>query len=47
MEVADTNPIIIVQFAKKGMAQISKSTPVEILEHNYFTRARVWMALTI
>jgi hypothetical protein len=41
MEVADTNPIIIAQFAKKGMAQIPKSVLVEILEHNYFTRVGV------
>jgi hypothetical protein len=47
MEVADTNPIVITQLAKKRMAWIPKSMPVEILEHNYFARAGVWIALTI
>jgi hypothetical protein len=41
MELADANPIVITQFVKKGMARIPKSTPVEILEHNYFARAGV------
>jgi hypothetical protein len=34
MEVVDGNPIIITQFAKKGMTRIPKSMPVEILKHN-------------
>jgi hypothetical protein len=47
MEVADTNPIIITQFVKKGMARIPKSIPIEILEHNNLTRVGVWIALTV
>jgi hypothetical protein len=41
VEVADVNPIVITQLAKKGMARIPKSVPVKILEYNYFTRAGV------
>jgi hypothetical protein len=47
VEVADANPIVITQFTKKGMAQIPKSMPVEILKHNYFARVGVWIALTV
>jgi hypothetical protein len=36
MEVADANPIVTTQLAKKGMAWISESVPVLILEYNYF-----------
>jgi hypothetical protein len=41
MEVVDANPIVITQFAKKGMTRIPKSELVKILEHNYFARAGV------
>jgi hypothetical protein len=41
VEVADANPIVITQLAKKGMAWIPKSVPIEILEYNYFARAGV------
>jgi hypothetical protein len=47
MEVPDANPIVITQLAKKGMAWISESAPVKILEYNYFTGMGVWIALTI
>jgi hypothetical protein len=39
VEVADANPIVITQLAKKEKARIPKSAPVEILEYNYFARA--------
>jgi hypothetical protein len=46
VEIADTNPIIIIELAQERVAGISKSTPIEIFENYNFARMEIWIALT-
>jgi hypothetical protein len=45
VKIADANFIIITKFAQKGMARISKSTPIEIFEDDNLARTGVWIVL--
>jgi hypothetical protein len=47
VETTDANPIIVAQLSKEGMPRIPKFAPIKIHKNNYFTRTRVWIALTV
>jgi hypothetical protein len=46
VEIADANFIVIAKFAQKGLARISKSTPIEIFKDDNLARTGVWIVLT-
>jgi hypothetical protein len=46
MEIADANFIVIAKFRQKGMARISKTTPIEIFEDDNLTGTGAWIVLT-